>query len=385
MTADAPAAGGHGPLRGVTVVEMAGLGPAPLAALMLAQMGARVLRIERTTEKPFLGLSGHLDYARHGRSVLRVDLKRSEGVSLVLTLLQNADVLIEGFRPGVMERLGLGPDAAMRRNPKLIYGRVTGFGQEGPLAQRAGHDLTYLAYTGILHALGQEGTRPAVPLNLIGDYGGGTMFLIAGILAALVERATSSKGQVVDAAMVDGALNLALPLFAYMAAGHWQDRPASNLLDSGTPFYDTYEAADGRHIAVACLEPQFFAEFARLLPLDPAFCARQYDQSCWPALRAAMTARLKQRTRDAWATYFEGTDACVAPVLSFEEARRHPHNVARSAHVDDKAFPRPAPAPRLSRSPLAAASDCLAEAPAEILKAFGVGDAHQLISDGIVA
>jgi len=385
MKENAPATGGHGPLRGITVIEMAGLGPAPLAALMLAQMGARVLRIERTAEKAFLGLSGDLDYTRHGRSVLKVDLKRPEGVGLVLDLVEKADVLIEGFRPGVMERLGIGPDVVLGRNPKLVYGRVTGFGQDGPLAQRAGHDLTYLAYTGILHALGQKGARPAVPLNLIGDYGGGTMFLIAGILAALVERATSSKGQVIDAAMVDGALNLALPLFAYMAAGQWQDRPASNLLDSGTPFYDTYETADGRHVAVACLEPQFFAEFARLLPLDQAFCARQYDRSCWADLRDAIATRLKERSRDAWAAHFNDTDACVAPVLGFEEARRHPHNVARAAHIDDRSFPRPAPAPRLSRSPLSPASGCAADTAADILKAFGVADAKALVSDGIVA
>jgi len=376
--------GRSGPLKGITVVEMAGLGPAPLAGLMLAEMGARVLRIERPGEKAFLGLAGDLNYTRHGRSVLKIDLKRPEGIKLVLKLLEKADVLIEGFRPGVMERLGLGPETALERSPKLIYGRVTGFGQDGPLAKRAGHDLTYLAYTGILHGIGQEGARPAVPLNLVGDYGGGTMFLIAGILAALVERASSAKGQVVDAAMMDGALNLALPLFAYMAAGQWHDRPASNLLDSGAPFYDTYETADGRHIAVACLEPQFFATFARLLPLDQTFVATQYDRSCWPAMREAVAAGLKARSRDEWAAHFEAADACVAPVLNFEEARHHPHNVARKAHLNGKPFVRPAPAPRLSRSPLSPASQSLTGNAADILKGFGVTDADTNLAQGIV-
>jgi alpha-methylacyl-CoA racemase len=383
MTENAPASGGHGPLHGITVIEMAGLGPAPLAGLMLSRMGARVLRIERPAERMFLGLQGDLDYTRHGRCVLKVDVKRPEGVELVLALLQQADILIEGFRPGVMERLGVGPEAVLKRNPKLIYGRVTGFGQEGPLAQRAGHDLTYLAYTGILHGIGQEGGRPAIPLNLIGDYGGGTMFLIAGILAALLERARSGIGQVVDAAMIDGALNLALPLFAYMAAGQWHDRPASNLLDSGAPFYDTYETSDGRFVAVACIEPQFFAEFARLLPLDKAFCATQYDRSCWPDLRQAIAARLKTRSRDEWAEHFVATDACVAPVLSFEEAMRHPHNVARATHLEGSPFPRPAPAPRLSRSPLSPAGGCSNDSAADILKTFGVADADALVAQGI--
>lgn len=381
MTSGAPAP--SGPLRGITVLEMAGLGPAPLAALMLAQMGARVVRIERTVEQNFLGLSGNLDYTRHGRSVLKVDLKRPEGVEVILRLAEKADILIEGFRPGVMERLGLGPDVAQQRNPKLIYGRVTGFGQQGPLAQRAGHDLTYLAYTGILHAMGHEGGRPAVPLNLIGDYGGGTMFLIAGILAALIGRSASGTGQVIDAAMMDGALNLAYPLFAYMAAGQWADRPASNLLDSGSPFYDTYETADGRHVAVACLEPQFFAEFARLLPLDPKFCEQQYDRTCWPAMRAAIAARLKKRSRDDWAAAFEATDACVAPVLSFDEARRHDHNLARGTHIEGGPFPRPAPAPRLSRTRLVPASRPANENAVDILRSFCVADAEDLIADGV--
>ncbi|MBA3448862.1 MAG: CoA transferase, partial [Pseudaminobacter sp.] len=261
-----------GPLAGLAVIEMAGLGPVPLAALMLSEMGADVVRIERVSAgKPFLEMPPEYDLDRHGRTVLRIDLKRREGIELALRLIDGADVLVEGFRPGVMERLGLGPDQACQRNRKLIYGRMTGFGQQGPLAARAGHDLTYLAYSGVLHAIGPKGGKPTPPLNLVGDYGGGTMFLIAGILAALFERTRSGKGQIVDAAMVDGASMLAAPFFAFMAAGIWRERRGSNLLDSGAPFYDSYETSDGKHVAVACLEPQFFAEFARLLPLDQHF------------------------------------------------------------------------------------------------------------------
>lgn len=375
----------NGPLKGITVVEMAGLGPAPLAALMLAEMGARVLRIERKNEASFLQMKSDVDYNRHGRSILKVDLKNPRGSELVLELLQNADVLIEGFRPGVMERLGLGPEPAQARNPRLIYGRITGFGQEGPLAARAGHDLTYLAYSGILNAIGLKDSRPTPPLNFVGDYGGGTMFLIAGVLAALVERATSGKGQVVDTAMIDGASMLSLPLFAYMASGLWQDRRGSNLLDTGAPFYDTYETADGLYVAVACLEPQFFAEFARLLPLDQKFVASQYDRSLWPEMHAAISTRFKQENRDYWSDLYGSTDACVAPVLSFAEAQKHPHNIARSTYTQAGRLTRPKPAPRLSRSALTVASEPIADDLRDVMTAFGVADAEQAIAEGIVS
>jgi alpha-methylacyl-CoA racemase len=345
-----------GPLTGLTIVEMAGLGPAPLAALMLSEMGAEIIRIERVmTDRPFLALPPEHDLDRHGRTILKLDLKRREGIELVLRLVEKADVLIEGFRPGVMERLGLGPEAALGRNPKLIYGRMTGFGQQGPLAGRAGHDLTYLAYSGVLYAIGPAGGKPVPPLNLVADYGGGSMFLIAGILAALFEASRSGKGQVIDAAMVDGASMLAAPFFAFMAAGFWTDRRGSNLLDSGAPFYDTYETADKKHVAVACLEPQFFAEFASLLPLEARFAAAQYDRSAWNEMREAIACRIAEKTRDEWAALFEGTDACVAPVLSFSEAPRHPHNRARRAHIRTGALERPTPAPRFSHTPSAAA------------------------------
>jgi alpha-methylacyl-CoA racemase len=351
MSAEVSPAAKTGPLAGLTVIEMAGLGPVPLAGLMLSEMGAEVLRIERLgSTRPLLSLPDEYDIDRHGRSLLRIDLKRREGVELMLRLAEKADVLIEGFRPGVMERLGLGPDAALARNPALIYGRMTGFGQNGPLSGRAGHDITYLAYSGVLHAIGQEASRPVPPLNLVADYGGGAMMLIAGALAALFERSRSGKGQVIDAAMTEGASMLATPVHAMMAAGLWCDRRGANLLDSGAPFYDTYETADARHVAVGCLEPRFFAEFARLLPLDERFVRGQYDRTLWPEMRAAIVDRVGRKTRDDWDRLFAAADACVAPVLSLREARDHPHNRARNGFVRSGALERPAPAPRFSRS-----------------------------------
>jgi alpha-methylacyl-CoA racemase len=377
-----------GPLAGLTIIEMAGLGPAPLAALMLSEMGAQVVRIERMASgKAFLALPPEHDLDRHGRSILKLDLKRPEGIGLVLRLLEKADVLIEGFRPGVMERLGIGPQEALRRNPKLIYARMTGFGQEGPLAGRAGHDLTYLAYSGVLHAIGPREGKPVPPLNLIGDYGGGTMFLIAGILAALFEASRSGKGQVVDAAMVDGASMLAAPFFAFMAAGFWTDRRGSNLLDSGAPFYDTYRTSDGKHVAVACLEPQFFAEFAKLLPLERRFAAAQYDRSMWDGMREAITRRIGEKARDEWVALFENTDACVAPVLSFYEAPQHPHHLARGVHVRAGALDRPAPAPRFSRTHSeTAAPPSGEETTAAVLERLGISpdDIEALAKAGIV-
>jgi len=380
------AAAATGPLAGLKIVEMAGLGPVPLAGLILSELGATVLRVERLArDQAFLHVPAAFDLDRHGRCIVRLDLKRPEGIQLMLRLIGAADCLVEGFRPGVMERLGLGPEVALVRNPALVYGRMTGFGQEGPLAPRAGHDLTYLALSGVLHAIGPRGGRPVPPLNLVADYGGGTMFLIVGLLAALFERARSGKGQVVDAAMVDGASMLAAPFFAFLAAGLWQDRRGSNLLDSGAPFYDTYEAADGRHVAVACLEAQFFAEFARLLPLETRFVSGQYDTGLWPEMRAAIVARILEKPRDEWADLFAGTDACVAPVLSLGEAPSHPHARAREAHAVRGSMTRPRPAPRFSRSATSTAGLPVAD-PAAALAAFGISgdEAEALASAGIV-
>lgn len=381
--------GKSGPLAGLTVIEMAGLGPVPLAALMLPEMGATVLRIERSRPKrDLLPLPPEYDLDRHGRCILSLDLKRSECIGLMLRLVETADILIEGFRPGVMERLGLGPDAMLVRNPALIYGRMTGFGQNGPLADRAGHDITYLAYSGILHAIGHEGGRPVPPLNLVGDYAGGTMMLIAGVLAALFQRSRGGKGQVIDAAMVEGASLLTAPLQAAMAAGLWKDQRGVNLLDSGCPFYDTYETADGRHIAVGCLEPQFFAEFANLLPLDRQFVTGQFDRKLWPRMREIIAVRVREKTRDEWTLLFAGTDACVAPVLSFAEARQHPHNRTRSGFVDVGRFTRPVPAPRFSATPSAAAEPPSENerAPASVLARFGFqeDEIEALVKTGVI-
>ncbi len=341
-----------GPLAGLAVIEMAGLGPVPLAGLMLAELGARVVRVERKAKaRAFLHVPPEFDLDRHGRDIVKVDLKDERGTALVLDLIAGADVVIEGFRPGVMERLGLGPDICLARNEKLVFARMTGFGQDGPLADRAGHDITYLAYSGALHAIGEKDGKPVPPLNLVADFAGGTMFLLTGLLAALVERGISGKGQVVDAAMIDGVAMLTAPFHSFLATGFWKDERGSNLLDTGAPFYDTYETADGRHVAVGCLEPQFFAEFATLLPLDTAFVARQYDLTSWGEMRAAIAARFRERTRDEWAAIFEPTEACVAPVLSLAEATRHPHNVARETFAAKGKMTRPRPAPRFSRTP----------------------------------
>jgi alpha-methylacyl-CoA racemase len=379
----------NGPLAGLLVIEMAGLGPVPLASLILSELGADVIRIERKERgKPFIVIPPEHDLDRHGREIVKIDLKRPEGIELMLRLVDRADALVEGFRPGVMERLGLGPGDALARNPRLVYGRMTGFGQDGPLAMRAGHDLTYLAYSGILHAIGPKGGKPLPPLNLVADYGGGTMFLVVGVLAALIERSRSGKGQVVDAAMIDGASMLAAPFFSFLAAGFWQDRRGANLLDSGAPFYDTYETADGRHIAVACLEPQFFAEFARLLPLKEGLASAQYDKTRWDEMRVSIAARIREKTRDEWADIFEPTDACVAPVLSLTEAPGHPHNLARQTHVTAEGFRRPAPAPRFSRTPAAVSevSPAPAPNPAVALSRFGITEtaAEALLKSGII-
>ncbi|WP_192254794.1 CaiB/BaiF CoA transferase family protein [Mesorhizobium silamurunense] len=373
------AADNTGPLAGLRVIEMAGIGPVPLAALMLSEMGADVLRIERAdAREPLLSLPDACDLDRHGRSILRLDLKRPEGPELLLRLAEKADVLIEGFRPGVMERLGLGPEIVLERNPALIYGRLTGFGQDGPLSRSAGHDITYLAYAGLLHAIGRQGAPPVPPLNLIADQGGGAMMLIAGVLAALFQRSRTGEGQVIDAAMVEGASMLAATVHAFIAAGLWSDRRGENLLDSGAPFYDAYETADGRHVAIGCLEPRFFAEFARLLPLDRRFVPGQYDRTLWPAMRAVIAARIREKTRDEWADVFGPTDACVAPVLSLTEARNHPQSRARQSFVKSDELERPAPAPRFSKATptLAAAPTVADRQPSDVLARFGIDESE---------
>lgn len=342
----------QGPLKDLRVIELAAIGPVPLAGMLLSDLGADVVRIDRL-EPSGLGLAmdpAH-DVNARGRRSVALDLKSAAGVDAALRLADRADVLLEGLRPGVTEKLGLGPAVCQARNPGLVYGRMTGFGQTGPLAQAAGHDLNYIALAGALHAIGPAGGKPVPPLNLVGDYGGGALYLAFGVMAALYERQRSGRGQVVDAAMVDGAASLASIFWGLQAAGSWGAPRGENLLDGGAPFYDTYETADGRHISLAPLEPKFFATLATALELDPKFAPRQYDRRLWPEMRAAIAAKVKAHTRDAWCAKLEGSDACFAPVLSFDEAAAHPHARAREAFVTLEGVTQPGPAPRFDRTP----------------------------------
>ena len=339
-----------GPLAGLRVVELAGLGPVPHAAMQLADLGADVVRVDRpggaTSE-----LAGPVDHVLRSRTTVVADLKDAGQRGEVCALVDRADVLLEGFRPGVLERLGLGPDGCLERNPGLVYARMTGWGRDGPLAPTAGHDLTYLALSGILHAIGPADQPPPVPLTLLGDYGGGSMFLVTGVLAALVERGRSGRGQVVDVAMVDGIGVLAAKVWAMHGAGTWSEDRHANLLDGGAPFYDTYACADGRYLAVAPIERKFYAALLTGLGLSDVDLGDQYDQAAWPAIRAALADRIRTRSRDEWAAVFADTDACVAPVLTFTEALAHPHAAARRAFLECAGVAMPAPAPRFDRTP----------------------------------
>ncbi|MCZ2805710.1 CaiB/BaiF CoA-transferase family protein [Modestobacter sp. VKM Ac-2983] len=337
-----------GPLAGLRVVELTGLGPAPFAAMLLADLGADVLRVDRPGARPPTPGVEH-DLLARGRRSVAVDLKDPDGAELVRRLAERADVLLEGFRPGVTERLGIGPQECLARNPRLVYGRMTGWGQDGPLAATAGHDLGYIAVTGVLHAIGRAGGPPQVPLNLVGDFGGGAMYLVVGVLAALLEARASGRGQVVDAAIVDGTAHLATMVLGMLAGGAWQDTRGVNLLDSGVPWYDVHETADGRHLAVAALEPQFYAELVDRLGLaDRAPDRADADPE---VLRGLFADAIRRRTRDEWVEVFAGSDACVAPVLSFAEARDHPQLAARQTYVERDGVVQPAPAPRFSRTP----------------------------------
>ncbi|MEV6945444.1 CaiB/BaiF CoA-transferase family protein [Streptomyces sp. NPDC051172] len=342
---------GHGPLSGVRVVELAGIGPGPFAAMLLADLGADVVRVDRPGG---VGLAIDTEYDitnRNKRSVI-VDLKSADGPARVLDLAARADVLIEGYRPGVAERLGVGPEACHARNPGLVYGRMTGWGQQGPLAHRAGHDIAYIALTGTLGMIGSPDEPPAVPANLLGDYAGGSLYLAVGVLAALHHARAGGTGQVVDAAIVDGTSHLAAMIHGMLAAGGWQDRRGANLLDGGCPYYGTYETADGKYMAVGALEPQFYDEFVRVLGIPEHADARK-DRSRWGELREAVAAGFKSRTRDEWTAVFAGSDACVAPVLSLREAPHHPHLAARGTFTEHGGITQPAPAPRFSATPTA--------------------------------
>lgn len=342
-----------GPLNGLKVIELAGVGPGPMAAMLLADMGATVLRVDRK-EPAGLGVPRPQKYdllLRNRRSV-PLDLKDPAAVELVLDMVAGADVLIEGFRPGVAERLGLGPEACLARNPRIVYGRITGWGQDGPLAQAVGHDLNYIALAGALHAIGRAGQPPAIPINLVGDFGGGTMYLVMGILAALFERAASGKGQVVDAAMVDGVASLMTQPHGTFAAGMMSNERGTNITDSGAPFYEVYQCADGKWVSLAAVETKFYAEALRVLRLD-ALLADQWKREAWPAAKAQIAEVVRTRTRDAWCSAFEGVEACFAPVLTLDEAPQHPHLRERGTYVDIEGVTQPAPAPRFSRTPSA--------------------------------
>jgi alpha-methylacyl-CoA racemase len=335
-----------GPLRGVSVVEFASIGPGPFAAMVLADLGASVVRVERPGAFGDIG-----DPMLRGRSAsMAVDLKRADGVEVALRLVARADVLIEGLRPGVMERLGLGPEACLRRNPRLVYGRMTGWGQHGPRSAEAGHDIDYIAVAGALHPIGHADREPPPPLNLVADFGGGAMLLVAGVLAALVERVGSGRGDVVDAAMVDGVASLTTMLHRMRSSGLWSDDRQANLLDGGAPFYRCYRAADDRFVAVGALEPQFYAALLAGLGLADEDLPDQYDRSGWPRLAERFAAVFATRTRDEWAEAFAGTDACVAPVLTPSEAADDRHLAARATFVEVGGVVQPAPAPRFARS-----------------------------------
>ncbi len=341
-----------GPLAGVKVVEIAGIGPGPYGAMLLADLGADVVRVDRagnvTGGDPAQPPG---DLLARGRRSVGVDLKHPDGVATVLDLVAGADVLVEGFRPGVMERLGLGPDVCLERNPALVYARMTGWGQDGPYATAAGHDINYIALAGVLEPLGRAGEQPTAPINLIGDFGGGGMLLAFGICAALLEARSSGQGQVIDAAMIDGAASLMTMTWSFKAMGLWQDQRGTNMLDTGAHYYDTYETADGRYVSIGSIEPQFYAELLRLTEIDPASLPSQHDRSRWPELKERFAAVFKTKTRDEWCALMEHTDVCFAPVLTMDEAPAHPHIAERGTFVEVAGHVQPGPVPRFSRTP----------------------------------
>lgn len=340
-----------GPLQETTIIELAGLGPGPMAAMMLGDMGADVIRVERLRGNPYDNLvhRRHVVQNRNRRSIA-VDLQRPEGTEIVLRLAERADALIEPFRPGVAARLGVGPDACLARNPKLVYGQITGWGQAGPLSLSAGHDINYVALTGVLHAIGRKGERPVPPLNLVGDYGGGAMLLAFGLVCGILEARNSGRGQVIDAAMIDGAALLLGPIFGMHAGGFWRDERGVNMLDSGAHFYNVYETSDGKYVSIGAIEPHFYSLLLEKLEIDSAKLPDQMDASSWHEMEQRFVTVFRTRTRDEWCRLLEGSDACFAPVLSIDESQYHPHAVIRGAYVDVDGAPQPAPAPRFSRT-----------------------------------
>ena len=379
-----------GPLHSVRIVEFAGIGPGPLCATLLADMGAEVIRIDRVTPSG-LGIATQPRYqtAHRARPSIALDMKRAEGVALALDLIANADGLIEGFRPGVMERLGVGPETCLERNPKLVFGRITGWGQDGPLSQSAGHDINYIALAGVLDRIGSKDGPPLPPLNLVGDYGGGAMFLAVGMLAGLLEASRCGAGQVVDAAMFEGAAYLMLPLFGWMAAGMWRAHRGDNILDGGSPWYNSYQCADGRWVSIGAIEPKFYQQLLKVLGLDGAELPEQNDRSAWPVLQRRFAEVFKSESRDTWCQRFEGVDACFAPVLTPSEVHHHPHHTARGSMIELDGVVQPAPAPRFSRSvsPPPSPPRPTGHGGREALKAWGVNESRidELKTSGVLA
>ena len=340
-----------GPLEGKKIIEIAGIGPGPFCAMVLSDLGAEVIRVDRVSAVPSeFPSSPGVDLLNRGRKSVAFDLKNQEGIKALLRLVEEADALIEGFRPGVAERLGIGPEECLERNPRLVYGRMTGWGQTGPYSSMAGHDINYIALSGVLGAIGREGEAPVPPVNLVGDFGGGGMLLALGICAAFVEVQTSGKGQVVDAAMTDGSALLATMIHTFLSMGVWGDR-GTNMLDTGAPFYDVYECADGEYISLGSIEPQFYAELLRITGLDQEELPKQMDRSQWPKMKEKIAETIRTKSRDQWVELMEGTDVCFAPVLSPSEAYAHPHNVERETFIEVAGVKQPAPAPRFSRTP----------------------------------
>ncbi|MCW2785048.1 MAG: carnitine dehydratase [Marmoricola sp.] len=373
---------GTGPLKGIKVVEIAGIGPSPHACMILADLGADIIRIERPGGQMLTG--GSHDLLNRGRPSVALNLKDPAAVATVLELVTGADVLIEGMRPGVTERMGIGPDDCFAVNPRLVYGRMTGWGQTGPWSQVAGHDMNYIAITGTLHGLGQVPGKPQFPTNLVGDFGGGSTYLVIGILAALLEAKVSGQGQVIDAAIVDGTANLNAMTAAFLAGGNFQEQRASNLLDGGAPYYDIYETSDGKHMSVGALEPQFYEIFLDLLDIR-ATAPDRYDLARYDVLRTVITDKFLTRTQAEWCTVFDGTDACVAPIVPLTEAFEHPHIKAREIFVEHEGYIQPAPAPRFSRTEATLSMGPAAKPGAhtrEALAAWGIEDVDALIESG---
>lgn len=364
-----------GPLTGIKVVEFAALGPAPMGAMLLADLGAEVLRIERKSTaggRPTADLfDPKIDILNRSRRVVALDMKKPEAIETALRLVEQADVLIEGFRPGVMERLGVGPDICLARNPRLVYGRMTGWGQTGTLAHAAGHDINYLSLSGALHAIGEKGGKPVAPLNLVADCGGGAMLLAMGVLAGIVSERNTGQGQVVDAAMTDGAAILMSMMYTLKAMGQWTQERGSNLLDGGAHFYDTYLCSDGKWLSVGAIEPQFYALLLEKTGIDDPVFKAQWDREQWPALKKKLAAVLATRTRAEWCAIFDGTDACVAPVLDMDEAPGHPHNLSRKTFIDVAGVTQPAPAPRFSRTPAGKPTPPQPDGDAKVLADWG--------------